>query len=86
MRRRLDAFIQQSLVSPLRAFAATVLRPHVPHRVRHWSLDQASHELREARHLLNSRIRANTVTPADPAQYDGHGAALAENGYLRTLG
>lgn len=65
MRRRLDAFVQQSLVSPLRAFAATVLRPHVPHRVRHWSLDQASHELREARHLLNSRIRANTVTPAD---------------------
>lgn len=65
MRRRFDALIHQALFSPLRSFAAAALRQRAPRHRRPWSLDQASHELREARRLMNDRIQANTVTPAD---------------------
>jgi hypothetical protein len=65
VRRRLDTLVHRALFSPLRSFVAAVQRPRAPRRGRPWSLDQASHELREAQRLMNSRIRANTVTPAD---------------------
>jgi hypothetical protein len=57
--------MHRALVSPFRSFVAIARRQHAPHHRRHWSLDQASHELREAQRLMNARIRANTVTPAD---------------------
>lgn len=68
VRRRFDALVQQAqqaLISPLRSLAAVTRRQRAPRRGRPWTLEQASHELREAQRQMNTRIQANTVTPAD---------------------